>query len=226
MKTLLAAVLIAISAVAVAEPTACQVAYWLSVTQTNQPGIDGWAALGPDGVMLNQRGVERWPYAFPPPSTWPTGTAVEAWCADRDGHPDPENLAPVVDTNATPTGAEARLLVDSLTMEVFAVVDSASPRRGWSQQQADYRSQITNRADIVTNLKALKPAMTNTIAQAQAAKAKAQALTQAGFAGTQSNTVKAVRAALIDTAQVEIDTAQAANQLRKLLLQYFKETEQ
>jgi hypothetical protein len=93
--------------------------------------------------------------------------------------------------------------------------------------------------DLVQALKTLKVTATNNIEQArlwktiaQTNKVTAHALDQAGFTGTQSNTVRKIRAALIDDADNminganrAIDQAQSFNDLRQMLLKYFKVNE-
>ena len=122
-------------------------------------------------------------------------------------YPTPETLVPMVDATGLRVGT-ARILVDATTLETIAVVDTASPQRPWAVQREAILSNRMDRAAIIAALKALRDDSTNAVTEAQA-------IDPSAWTGAQKTQVQMIRKA-------SIDTAKTCNELRKILLQYWK----
>jgi hypothetical protein len=140
-----------------------------------------------------------------------------------DAYPAPDSVVPVLDADGNQTGT-ARLLVDS-SGALVVVTDSASPQRSVAAQIAEFVAVAGSGRAAVDAMKALKPGMVATIDAAQAAKAAAQAVDQTVFTGTQRTQFNALRQATIATADAAIESARAANDLRKALLKLYRNEE-
>jgi hypothetical protein len=142
---------------------------------------------------------------------------------DAQAYPAPDVTLPLV--RGTNVIGKARPVVDADTMETINLVDTASPQTTMPKQWAQAASNRAERASIVTALKALKETATNTIAQAQASVTTAQAIAPTAWTGTQRTEAQKIRAAIIDADRNTLQVARDYNDLRKLLLRYFKEAE-
>lgn len=183
-------------------------------------------------VSVSQAGdVIEWPDGIEKPTAaWliaPSNHTDAAMWLNAQEYPAPDITVPMVNTNGNPIGT-CRIVVDAATLEPVAVINTASPQRPWSEQRAAIASNRTDRAAVVSTLKALKTSMTNTIANATNALGEAQALSVATATWTNSNQrayLNAARVAAVDAARAAKQSADDLNALRKVLLQYFKEIE-
>jgi hypothetical protein len=110
---------------------------------------------------------------------------LAAW--ETSDYPRPDSLVPMIDTNGVSVGL-ARVLVDRETLEVIAVIDTASPKREWAQQRAAAVALLAART-------AEKAAKASEAAAAKASRDKAAADAKAaGTAAASANSVVALRA--------------------------------
>ena len=96
--------------------------------------VTGWTWAG----LQDNRSVYEPIYADIPPPILPE-------------YPEPDVTVPLVDTNGTTIGT-ARILVDAETLQPLAVVNSASPQKPWTEQNAQ-------RKEILAALKAERVAL-------------------------------------------------------------------
>jgi hypothetical protein len=173
-----------------------------------------------DDIMIWPEEIE------PPPAGWvndASNQAVAAAWLNARTYPSPDVTLPLMrGSNIVGT---ARPIVDADTMETINVIDTASPQKTLAEQLAQMASNRAERASIVTALKALKETATNTIAQAQASVTTAQAIAPTAWTGTQRTEAQKMRAAIIEADKNTLQVARDYNDLRKLLLRYFKEAE-
>jgi hypothetical protein len=168
-------------------------------------------ASGANQIVMSDGSISDWTCELPIPDEKDLPRTEDAiLIVASQSYPSPDITVPMVDADGDSVGT-ARILVDPDTMEVRAVINSASPQRTWSDQKAQLASNATERAAVVSALKVLKTTMTNSIAQAQA-------IDPAAWTGAQRTQMQAVR-------RVLIDQAQDCNAMRRALLRYLKTTE-
>jgi hypothetical protein len=149
--------------------------------------------------------------------------AVIAWDADRQANTPLVMTRPIqarIETPAT-DGHVYGLEVDP-TSGAVVPIQRESTRKTQAQYEADRAAAFAAATSIVDALKALRPTMTNGMAQAQAVKAAWQAVDPAAWTGAQKTQVQAMRNAGIAAANQAIDDARAVNLLRRTLLRFYK----
>lgn len=133
--------------------------------------------------------------------------------------------APRIIIPAQTNGTPAYGIVIDVDGNLVTYQDHASPRTN-EVANANMKAALTNQADIVATLRAMKATCTNNIAVAQAVKDAAVLLDISAFTGAQSNAIKRLRAAIADSDQLSVDNAQEINKLRRAVLRWMKVNEQ
>lgn len=156
MKKLVALLVFALAATAFAGDTAwyntdTQTLQWQRPARVTVNGTDygpnphpdlvvaaGWQSLALDCAWTDT--VTDWEES--PPVRCMTQKEIDAKAEAEAAEialigPDPETFVPILDADGEPVGT-ARLIVDSDTMELVAVINSESPQRTWAEQKADF----------------------------------------------------------------------------------------
>ena len=105
-------------------------------------------------------------------------------------YPTPESVVPVIDEATGNQTGTARLVVDKETYEIIAVIDTASPKRPWPEQLAQFKAKMAAKIDKGAGIRA---AAASTKAAAQASSSVPQ--------------LKAQVAALSDIVDMLVDLA-------------------
>ncbi len=80
--------------------------------------------------------------------------------------PAPEVFVPMLNSDGEPVGT-ARLIVDSDTLELVAVINSESPQRTWAEQKADFMAALSTLAARRATLAASRMAIKQTVLEGE-----------------------------------------------------------
>jgi len=185
MKKLVALLVFALAATAFAGDTAwyntdTQTLQWQRPARVTVNGTDygpnphpdlvvaaGWQSLALDCAWTDT--VTDWEES--PPVRCMTQKEIDAKAEAEAAEialigPDPETFVPILDADGEPVGT-ARLIVDSDTLELVAVINSESPQRTWAEQKADFMAALSTLAARRATLAASRMAIKQTVLEGE-----------------------------------------------------------